>query len=40
MPRVRLEEFLSVLVPAVEALKLGDPRVQDTDMGPLISGEQ
>jgi aldehyde dehydrogenase (NAD+) len=40
VPRGRLEEFLSVLVPAVEALKLGDPRAEDTTMGPLISAEQ
>ncbi|MGW0436280.1 aldehyde dehydrogenase family protein [Micromonospora sp. NPDC003197] len=40
VPRARLDEFLSVLVPAVENLKLGDPRADDTDMGPLISAEQ
>ncbi|MEV5388330.1 aldehyde dehydrogenase family protein [Streptomyces sp. NPDC052721] len=40
VPRERLEEFLSVLLPRVEALRIGDPRAEDTDMGPLISGEQ
>lgn len=40
VPRERLEEFLSVLLPRVEALQIGDPRAEGTDMGPLISGEQ
>ena len=40
VPGERLEEFLSVLLPRVEALRIGDPRAEGTDMGPLISGEQ
>jgi aldehyde dehydrogenase (NAD+) len=40
VPRERLEDFLSVLLPRVEALRIGDPRPEGTDMGPLISGEQ
>ncbi|NDK31797.1 aldehyde dehydrogenase family protein [Nesterenkonia haasae] len=40
VPRERLEEFLAVLVPAVENIVLGDPRAQETTMGPLISAEQ
>ena len=40
VPRTHLEEFLSVLVPAVEALTPGDPRDNHTTMGPLISAEQ
>ncbi|MEV0845158.1 aldehyde dehydrogenase family protein [Streptomyces sp. NPDC049954] len=40
VPRDRLEEFLSVLVPSLEALEVGDPRSPGTDMGPLISAEQ
>ncbi|QVQ52258.1 aldehyde dehydrogenase family protein [Spiractinospora alimapuensis] len=40
VPRDRVEEFLSVLVPAVEALRVGDPRAEETFMGPLISAEQ
>jgi acyl-CoA reductase-like NAD-dependent aldehyde dehydrogenase len=30
------DEFLSALVPKVEALKLGDPAEEDTDVGPVI----
>ncbi|MGJ6967757.1 aldehyde dehydrogenase family protein [Streptosporangium sp. G11] len=40
VPRERLEEFLEVLVPQVESLKIGDPREDGTHMGPLISAEQ
>ncbi|GAB2445562.1 aldehyde dehydrogenase family protein [Streptomyces incanus] len=40
VPRAHLGEFLSVLVPAVEALTPGDPRDNHTTMGPLISAEQ
>ncbi|MBA3551858.1 MAG: gamma-aminobutyraldehyde dehydrogenase [Actinobacteria bacterium] len=38
-PRV-YDELLSNLVPAVEALKVGDPSSEDTEMGPLVSPEQ
>jgi acyl-CoA reductase-like NAD-dependent aldehyde dehydrogenase len=31
------EEFVDKLIPSVEALKVGDPREQDTDIGPMIS---
>ncbi|MFD1910741.1 aldehyde dehydrogenase family protein [Halodurantibacterium flavum] len=40
VPRSRLEEFLNVLVPAVEAIRVGDPRAETTAMGPLVSAEQ
>ncbi|OAH14387.1 aldehyde dehydrogenase family protein [Streptomyces jeddahensis] len=40
VPRERLEEFLSLLLPRVEALRLGDPRAEGVDMGPLISDDQ
>jgi aldehyde dehydrogenase (NAD+) len=40
VPRDRLEEFLSVLVPEIEALTVGDPEDTNTFMGPLISAEQ
>ncbi|WP_113701354.1 aldehyde dehydrogenase family protein [Nonomuraea lactucae] len=40
VPRSRLEEFLSVLVPSLEALKVGDPRSPETEMGPLVSDQQ
>ncbi|MCE7081376.1 aldehyde dehydrogenase family protein [Streptomyces sp. ST2-7A] len=40
VPRARLEEFLSVLVPSLEALTVGDPRDPATDMGPLVSEAQ
>ncbi|HEU6443965.1 MAG TPA: aldehyde dehydrogenase family protein [Gaiellaceae bacterium] len=33
------DEFLSALVPKVEALKLGDPAEEDTDVGPVIDEE-
>ncbi|RBQ21472.1 aldehyde dehydrogenase family protein [Spongiactinospora rosea] len=40
VPRSRLEEFLSVLVPSLEALKIGDPGSVETQMGPLVSAAQ
>ncbi|MBZ9638349.1 aldehyde dehydrogenase family protein [Streptomyces sp. PSKA30] len=40
VPRERLEEFLSVLLPRIESIRIGDPRAEDTGMGPLISAEQ
>lgn len=40
VPRERVGEFLSVLVPAIETLQVGDPRAEETFMGPLISAEQ
>lgn len=40
VPRERLEEFLSVLLLRIESIRIGDPRAEGTDMGPLISGEQ
>src|ERR687893_2810362 len=33
------EEFLSLLEPAVESIRVGDPTSEDTDMGPLISAD-
>jgi acyl-CoA reductase-like NAD-dependent aldehyde dehydrogenase len=33
------DEFVSALVPKVEALKLGDPADEDTDVGPVIDEE-
>jgi acyl-CoA reductase-like NAD-dependent aldehyde dehydrogenase len=32
-----MEDFLAVFVPKVKALKVGDPREESTDVGPLIS---
>lgn len=40
VPRDRLEEFLAVLVPAVENIVPGDPRQEGTTMGPLVSADQ
>ncbi len=34
------EKLLADLVPAVKALKVGDPLADDTEMGPLVSEEQ
>ena len=34
------DNLLSDLVPAVESLKVGDPKSDDTEMGPLVSEEQ
>jgi acyl-CoA reductase-like NAD-dependent aldehyde dehydrogenase len=34
--RARFEAFLETFVPAVEALKVGDPADDDTDVGPVI----
>jgi 1-pyrroline dehydrogenase len=34
------DNFLSELVPAVESLKVGDPKAEDTEMGPVVSKEQ
>jgi acyl-CoA reductase-like NAD-dependent aldehyde dehydrogenase len=36
--RPRFDEFLRAFVPKVEALKVGDPLDDDTDVGPLIDG--
>jgi betaine-aldehyde dehydrogenase len=33
------DEFLSLLEPAVESIRVGDPTSEDTDMGPLISAD-
>src|ERR671916_2409987 len=33
------DEFLSLLEPAVEGIRVGDPTSEDTDMGPLISAD-
>jgi 1-pyrroline dehydrogenase len=38
-PRI-FDNLLSDLVPAVESLKVGDPKSDDTEMGPLVSEEQ
>jgi betaine-aldehyde dehydrogenase len=38
--RSALEEFLSLLEPAVKSLSVGDPLDEGTEMGPLISAEQ
>jgi 1-pyrroline dehydrogenase len=38
-PRI-FDNLLSDLVPAVESLKVGDPKSGDTEMGPLVSEEQ
>ncbi|NJQ05370.1 aldehyde dehydrogenase family protein [Streptomyces lonarensis] len=40
VPRERLDEFLGTLVPALEALRVGDPRDPATEMGPLASAAQ
>src|SRR5215217_3981727 len=37
--RVRFDDFLAVFVPRVEALKVGDPSADDTDVGPVIDDE-
>src|SRR6202140_2588941 len=34
------DNLLSGLVPAIESLKVGDPKADDTEMGPLVSEEQ
>jgi 1-pyrroline dehydrogenase len=34
------DKLLGDLVPAVESLKVGDPKADDTEMGPLVSEEQ
>ena len=34
------DNLLGGLVPAVESLKVGDPKADDTEMGPLVSEEQ
>ncbi|GAA1629913.1 aldehyde dehydrogenase family protein [Nonomuraea maheshkhaliensis] len=33
------DEFMSLLAPAVQGVKVGDPRDESTEMGPLISAE-
>src|SRR5258707_8791648 len=38
-PRIE-EKLLADLVPAIKALKVGDPMSEDTEMGPLVSEEQ
>jgi aldehyde dehydrogenase (NAD+) len=40
VPRERLDEFLTALTTAVEALKVGDPHSQGTFMGPVVSAGQ
>ncbi len=35
-----LDRFMSLLEPAVEAIRVGDPLASDTQMGPLISASQ
>jgi aldehyde dehydrogenase (NAD+) len=40
VPRERLDEFLTALTTAVAGLKVGDPRAEDTFMGPVISADQ
>jgi acyl-CoA reductase-like NAD-dependent aldehyde dehydrogenase len=37
--RDRYDEFLAAFVPKVEALKVGDPGDEETDVGPLIDAE-
>src|SRR6202165_2737034 len=34
------DKLLGDLVPAIESLKVGDPKADDTEMGPLVSEEQ
>jgi len=34
-----LDDFIKILIPKVEALKVGDPFAEDTEVGPLISQE-
>src|SRR5829696_8669431 len=38
--RAALDDFLAALAPRVEALKVGDPLDETTQMGPLISADQ
>jgi acyl-CoA reductase-like NAD-dependent aldehyde dehydrogenase len=38
--RSALDDFLAALQPAVEGLEVGDPLSEETEMGPLISGDQ
>ncbi|WP_103501692.1 MULTISPECIES: aldehyde dehydrogenase family protein [unclassified Streptomyces] len=40
VPRARVDEFLAALVPSLEALNIGDPRLPETGMGPLASHAQ
>ncbi|MBE2997188.1 aldehyde dehydrogenase family protein [Nocardiopsis sp. HNM0947] len=40
VPRERLEEFLSLLTARVNELKVGDPRAEETFLGPVVSAEQ
>ncbi|HWE32647.1 MAG TPA: aldehyde dehydrogenase family protein [Solirubrobacteraceae bacterium] len=38
--RAVLDEFMSLLEPAVKSIRVGDPLAEDTEMGPLISAGQ
>ncbi len=40
VPRGRLREFLDLFVPAVRAIRVGDPAQPDTQMGPLAFARQ
>ncbi|NJQ15472.1 aldehyde dehydrogenase family protein [Streptomyces bohaiensis] len=40
VPRERVDEFLDALVPALEGIRVGDPRDPATGMGPLASAAQ
>jgi acyl-CoA reductase-like NAD-dependent aldehyde dehydrogenase len=40
MQRSAYDRFLELLIAATDAVKVGDPRSEETEMGPLISAEQ